>query len=160
MDKDVHDRMLSVADVCRDEIEALALSVTRFVAAGYMTSDVACWDAAYDAADGVIGPTEGAQLIARLTVVMRAIRAERGADWRFMPAPCCRVTEDERRLIDLLRAGREARWDDVEACAAALAGAPAAPRLAGAVRIVAEALGPCRGRGEEPAPGRRTASLH
>jgi hypothetical protein len=160
MDKEVHDRMLSVAEVCRDEIEALALSVTRFVAAGYMTSDVACWDAAYDAADGVIGPTEGAQLIARLTVVMRAIRAERGADWRFMPAPCCRVTEDERRLIDLLQAGREARWSDVEARAAALAGAPAAPRLASAVRIVAEALGPCRGRGEEPAPGRRTASLH
>ena len=66
MDKDVHDRMLSVAEVCRDEMEALALSVTRFVAAGYMTSDVACWDAAYDAADGVIGPAEGAQLIARL----------------------------------------------------------------------------------------------
>ena len=31
----------------------------RFVAAGYMTGDVACWDAAYDGAERVLGEVEG-----------------------------------------------------------------------------------------------------
>ena len=159
MDKDVHDR-------CCGWRRRAATSWRRWrcrsraSCCGLHASDVACWDAAYDAADGVIGPAEGAQLIARLTAVMRAIRAERGADWRFMPAPCCRVTEDERSLMNLLRAAREARWSDVEAHAASLAGASAAPRLAGAVRVAAEALGPCGIRGEGAAPARRGASLH
>jgi hypothetical protein len=43
--------MRRVADACRDEAEILALSVARFVAAGYMTGDIACWDAAFNGAE-------------------------------------------------------------------------------------------------------------
>ena len=114
-----------------------------------MTGDIACWDAAYDAAEDVLGPDDGPQLIARLTAVMRGLRAERQADWRFMPATCCRVTADEESLIELLRFARQARWSDVDARAASLAGVPAAPRLASAVRFVADALGPCAQSSEE-----------
>ena len=35
-----HDRMPNVVEVCADEAQMLALSITRFLAAGYMTQDV------------------------------------------------------------------------------------------------------------------------
>jgi hypothetical protein len=157
--KDVHDRMPLVTEVCPDEAAVLALSVARFVAAGYMTSDVACWDAAYDAVERVLGPDVGPPLIAHLTAVMRAIRAERQADWRFMPATCCRVTEDERCLMDLLQQARDRRWSEVERRAAAFADAPSAPRLVSAVRVAAEALGAGGARGGFGGDSRRSA-LH
>ena len=157
--KDAHDSMPLVAEVCSDEAAVLALSVARFIAAGYMTNDVACWDAAYDAVEPVLGPDDGPNLIARLTAVMRAIRAERLTDWCFMPAPCCRVTEDERCLVELLQQGRDRRWEEVDRQAAAFAGAPSAPRLACAVRVAADALG-SRDRRSEFADGSRKSVLH
>lgn len=42
-----HDRFPRLAEVCADDGEALALSITRFIAAAYMTADAACWDAAH-----------------------------------------------------------------------------------------------------------------
>ena len=59
-----HAAMRRVADVCGDEADILALSVARFVAAGYMTSDVACWNAAFDGAEQLLGPTEGCRFVA------------------------------------------------------------------------------------------------
>jgi hypothetical protein len=44
-----------LADVCRDEIEVLAISISRFVAAGYLTGEVACWDAGHDRAEEILG---------------------------------------------------------------------------------------------------------
>jgi hypothetical protein len=160
MDKDPHDRMPSVAEVCADDAAVLALSVARFVAAGYMTNDVACWDAAYDAVERVLGPEEGAPLVSRLTAVMRAIRAERQADWRFMPASCCRVTDDERGLVELLQGAREGRWSEVATRAAALAGTQSAPRLSAAVRAAAETLDLIELGAEPVGPSRRSAALH
>src|SRR3954468_1112265 len=51
-----HGRMPNVAEVCADEAQMLALSITRFIAAGYMTQDVACWDAGRQCAEEVLGP--------------------------------------------------------------------------------------------------------
>ena len=154
MSQAAHDRMPLIAEVCADDADVLALSISRFVAAGYMTGDIACWDAAYDAAENALGPNDGPQLIARLTAVMRGLRAERQSDWRFMPATCCRVTADEEHLVALLQRAREARWAEVDARAASLAGVPAAPRLASAVRFAAAALGLCAQPAKEVAPAR------
>lgn len=38
--KQIDDRLLPLASVCADDAEVLAISVARFIAAGYMTSDV------------------------------------------------------------------------------------------------------------------------
>ena len=51
MSRETHDGFPRIRDVCADESEVLALAIARFVRAGYMTADVACWDAAYDAAE-------------------------------------------------------------------------------------------------------------
>lgn len=140
MRRDLHDRLPLVTDICADEAEVLALSVARFVAAGYMTADTACWDAAYDAAERALGPAEGLPFVAAVTGVMRAIRAERAADWSFMPATCCRVTPDERALVTLVALARRQRLSDVRTQAARLAGIGQAPRLAAAAVRAAEAL--------------------
>lgn len=116
-----------IADICADDAEVLALSILRFVAAGYMTSDVACWDAAYDAAERVLGPVEGTQVVAAMTGIMRAIRCERAGEWAFMPATCCRATADENQLIDLINCARRSPHADLREKAEVLTrGQPAA----------------------------------
>jgi hypothetical protein len=160
-----HDRMPLITEACRDDAEVLALSVLRFVAAGYMTSDVACWDAAHDGAERLLGPIDGPRLVAAMTGVMRAIRVERQGDWRFMPATCCRVTEDEKSLIAVVSTARDGGTPpELLRDAAALAiGEPAAPRLVAAAREAGSLLNriepllqSCAGR--RPAPAR--APLH
>ena len=136
----VNDRMLKVAEVCADDADVLALSVARFVASGYMTSDVACWDAAFDGAERLLGSAEGGRLVAGVVGILRALRAERDGDWSFMPATCCRVTANECALVALIRRGRCRHWEALGREAAALAGRAEAPRLAAAVREAAETI--------------------
>lgn len=128
--------MRRVAEACRDEAEILALSVARFVAAGYMTGDVACWDAAFNGAEELLGSHEGGRFVAGMVGIVRALRIERDGDWSFMPASCCRLTGHECALVALIGRGRRGAWDEVAQDAAALAGREA-PRLTAAVRAAA-----------------------
>ncbi|MDR7036948.1 hypothetical protein J2X36_001690 [Methylobacterium sp. BE186] len=150
----VTDRMLKVSEVCADDADVLALSVARFVASGYMTSDVACWDAAFDGAERLLGAAEGGRLVSGMVGVLRALRAERSGDWQFMPATCCRVTANECALVALIRRGRCRHWEAVRREAAELAGRPEAPRLAEAVRDAAETINAAAAR-LQPAEARR-----
>ncbi|MCJ2013681.1 hypothetical protein [Methylobacterium sp. J-076] len=129
-----------VAEACRDEAEILALSVARFVAAGYMTGDVACWDAAFNGAEELLGSHEGGRFVAGMVGIVRALRVEHDGDWSFMPASCCRLTGHECALVALIGRGRRGAWDEVAQEAAALAGREAAPRLTAAVCAAAETI--------------------
>lgn len=163
MDRIQHDRLPLVTDVCTHDAAVLALSVARFVAAGYMTGDVACWDAAYDGAEQVLGEARGQRFVAAMTGIMRALRRERAADWTFMPASCCRVTVPEQDLVRLIELARSGSREAVAVAAGRLAGGPAS-RLTAAVMVAADlltALGPdiAAFHGEvssapRPAPGR------
>ena len=133
------DRLPLVAEVCPDDAAAVALSLTRFVAAGYMTGDVACWDAAYTVAEGVLGAADGQRVVAAMTGLVRAIRAERATDWSFMPTSCCRVTAAEQQLMGLLALVRAGRGTQAEAAARALTGGEAT-RLLAAVAVAAGLL--------------------
>lgn len=162
MTKTQHDLMPSVAEVCADDAEVLALSITRFIASGYMTGDIACWDAAYDGAERVLGPEQGQRLVASLTGVMRAIRAERSSNWSFMPATCCRVTAHEVALIRLVAVARSGDVGAARRAAASLVEAPAAPRTAAAVQVAATMLDATAAELKAPAPvrPRAAADLH
>ncbi len=134
-----HDLLPLVSEACADDAAILALSVTRSVAAGYMTGDVACWDAAYAGAETVLGEEDGPAFVAAMTAVVRALRAEREADWSFLPATCCRVTPHEEELLGLLQSTRGLVGGDPVAMAARLAN-QAAPRLAAAAVRAARIL--------------------
>lgn len=132
--------MRSVSEACRDEAEILALSVARFVASGYMTGDVACWEAAFNGAEELLGSHEGGRFVAGMVGIVRALRAEHAGDWSFMPASCCRLTGHECALVALIGRGRRGAWDEVAHEAAVLAGREKAPRLTAAVCAAAETL--------------------
>jgi hypothetical protein len=142
------DELTKLTEACRDDAEVLALSVLRFVAAGYMTGDTECWDMAHRGAEQVLGASEGPVFVARMVGVMRAIRAERVGNWNFLPALCCRVTADERRLLALLALARSgpSSVDALASGAAGLAGTAGAPQLAQALRLSAGALDAAQAR--------------
>lgn len=147
-----------VGEACRDEAEILALSVARFVAAGYMTGDIACWDAAFNGAEELLGSSEGGRFVAGMVGIVRALRVERDGDWSFMPASCCRLTGHECALVALIGRGRRGAWDEVAQQAAALAGRETAPRLAAAVRAAAGTIDAAALRLAPPSP--RPGLLH
>jgi hypothetical protein len=156
-----YDQQISrIADICADDAVVLALSILRFVAAGYMTSDVACWDAAYDAAERILGPVEGPQLVAAMTGIMRAIRQERGGDWAFMPATCCRATDDEYQLIVLIGCARRSLQADVREQAKALTRGQSALNLCASVTAAANRLNALRLGLAPEIPQPANASIH
>jgi hypothetical protein len=125
---------------CADQAEVLALSVTRFIAAGYMTADAACWDAAHACAEEVLGVAAGPKLVAAFAGVMRAIRVERLEPWSFMPASCCRITENEGELVLALQFARRDERRALYEAALKLTGVEAAPRLVAALEAAAATL--------------------
>jgi len=129
-----------LANICADESEVLALALLRFVAAGYLTSDVACWEAAHDKAEHALGPVVGPQAVAAMTAVLRAMRRERRGEWRFMPATCCRATGDECGLIELVGLARSGAVVDMQRKAAEFAGADEAPDLCASLLAAAGML--------------------
>lgn len=149
-------------EACADRAEVLALSVSRFIAAGALTGDAACWDAAHDCAEALLGPVEGPHLVAAMAAVMRAIRAERLGEWRFMPATCCRLTPDEAALARAFGVARRGRPCAIAEAAQVLAGDREAPRLAACLEVAAAMLdGVELALGRSPDPGRPgLASMH
>jgi hypothetical protein len=147
----------SLREACADEAESLAVSVARFIAAGAMTGEAACWDAAHDCAEAALGPVEGPRLVAAMASVMRGLRAERGEPWRFMPAPCRRVTGDEAALVAAIALARRAPLDARSPVVRGLAGGRPAPRIAEAVQLAAQAVEAAAPR---LASGAQAAGLH
>ena len=131
--------------VCADEAEILALAVIRFIASGAMTSDAACWDAAFDHADAHLGHHQGAAFVGAMASLMRAVRIERTETWRFLPATCCRVTEDEMDLVALISAARGRRFDELWSIARLITSAHHPVRLMESARQAATAIEVARG---------------
>ncbi len=137
------DGLERIDQVCTDDLDALALAVLRFVAAAAMTSDAACWDAAFDHAEREVGHEAAPAFVGAMAGLMRALRIERVAAWRFLPATCCRLTGDEKELMQLLGAvGRNEA--DVLRLARRITGAALPERLLVAVEPAARAIGELR----------------
>lgn len=129
-----------IEDVCQDELEALAIAIGRFIIAGYVTGDVACWDAGHDRAETMLGFIDGPRFVASIAAVIRALRGERDKPWRFMPANCCRLTPDELDLVKLLAVGRLGDRDAVVEGAIRLTGSRSVARLVTTVLSAGEVL--------------------
>jgi hypothetical protein len=158
-----HNRLPHVTEVCANESEVLGLSIIRFVAAGAMTGDAACWDAAHDCAESVLGWREGSALVAAMACLVRALRRQRTTAFTCLPAPCCRVAPDECELLDLLSLARREDCADLPVAAARLSGAADGALLAEAARAAGEALDRAQERLLPPdgwAPFGRAASVH
>jgi hypothetical protein len=95
-------------ELASDHHEALAVSLLRFVFAGYCSGKVAAWDQGFEAAANVLGQEGGAVFFSRVLTLGRAVRAERLGTFNFMPGHCSCVSEDEIELVRLVQSGRSA----------------------------------------------------
>ncbi len=95
-----------LAEICETADDILAMCVLRFVLAGYCHNRAQCFDAAVDAAAAVHGEQYGLTLMTRAMAVVRALRSERNGDFRYLPANCCRISEDEQELVAAMIAVR------------------------------------------------------
>jgi hypothetical protein len=138
--------MPQLRDVCADDAEILAVAVVRYIASGAMTSDAACWDAAFDHADTHLGHHEGAAFVGAMASLMRAIRIERSITWRFLPANCCRLTDDEIDLVALISAARGRRFDELRSIARLITSTTYPERLMESARQAATAIEVARDR--------------
>ena len=133
----LHEQAPRVMDICSDAAEVLALSIIRFLATGYATGDVACWDAAFVGAEQGLGAEAGGRLVASLVSLVRALRAERIGGWMFMPATCCRATDDETAIMHLIGIARAGDTLAARKAAADLARRSTAPVTESAAHGVA-----------------------
>jgi acyl CoA:acetate/3-ketoacid CoA transferase alpha subunit len=83
-----------LAETCETTDDILAICVLRFVLAGYCHDKMQCFDAAIDAAASIHGEQLGLALMTRAVAVVRALRADRNGNFRYLPANCCRISED------------------------------------------------------------------
>jgi hypothetical protein len=149
-----------IDEACRDSAEVLTLSISRFIAAAYMTGDAACWDAAFACAEEVLGPADSPRVVGAVAGVMRALKVERLEPWSFMPASCCRVTENECDLIAALQFARRGESSAVEEAACRLTGINDAPRLSIAIIAAASLLDGLGAVMDRPSGARPSARLH
>lgn len=99
-----HATMPKLAHRVRNSGEGLAMTILRFILAGQLHGDGACYEAAYQAAEAALDLPEAVELVARVTCLVLAIRRERNDVFHFLPAPCCRITHDEQEFLTSLQA--------------------------------------------------------
>jgi hypothetical protein len=101
-----HSGLPLLQDLAPDVHEALAISLIRFVFAGYCSGKVDAWDQGFEAASSVLGHDGGAAFFSRVLTLGRAVKAERHGNFNFMPGHCSRTSEDEIELLAALQAAR------------------------------------------------------
>lgn len=93
-----------IADYARSPAETLALTVVRAHLALQAHGSYACLDAAHSLAETQFEATAAADFVARITLLLRSLRQERGTPFAFLPVNCRGITSDEQDLLLALQA--------------------------------------------------------
>jgi hypothetical protein len=139
-------------DHAADWHEALAISLIRFVFAGYCSGKVEAWDHGFDAASRVLGHDGGAIFFSRVLTLGRAVKAERHGDFNFMPGHCSRISDDEIELLAALQAARHRDPCLLDQALFVLARHMEAEQLRGALRAMASLIGMMTGGADATGP--------
>lgn len=133
------------------------LLLVRLQCASYERNQMQGMDEAYTLAEEQFGPDVGPLVAARITALIRAVRAEWSARFSYLSPRCAscreRITSSEWHLLRLMRAATHASTDVVAANAKALNRNDEAPRVAAAVLRFVDAIKPS-GPVEPEASGR------
>jgi hypothetical protein len=120
--------------------EALAISLLRFIFAGQLHGDGACYEAAHHAAETALDFPEATELVVRVTCLVRAMKCERSDEFQFLPPNCCRITRDEQSFLHALRAAIDGDAGSLCATPALLSQDQAGRRTDQALTSLARAL--------------------
>lgn len=87
-------------------IESITLDVFRCLCEVYTSGSAQPWDIAMKEAEEKLGAGEGPVLVARVTALLRALRAERKIGFSYLSVGCQHVSPDELAVSGLLKAAR------------------------------------------------------
>lgn len=87
-------------------IESITLDVFRCLCEVYTSGSAQPWDIALKEAEKTLGAGEGPVLVARVTALLRALRAERKTGFSYLSVGCQHVSPDELAVSGLLKAAR------------------------------------------------------
>ena len=121
-----------LCEIAADEIEMLAVTLLRFIFAGFCCGKVDCWNAGVDVAINVLGENDGALFYSRVLMMGRAVQRERQGNFNFLPGNCSRIAEDEIEVLALLKAVRDGKPGPIEVALLTLARSIETPRLSSA----------------------------
>ena len=102
-------------------VEDATLDVLRCIGLMYGTGEAGYWDAALDHAEHSFGPLDGPVLVAKVTSLLRAIRAERRGRFSFLSNCCLHICDDELAVMTLLKASRQSNLTSLHQVACHLA---------------------------------------
>jgi hypothetical protein len=87
-------------------IENITLDVFRAICDVYTTGSAQPWDVAVKISEDALGVDDGPLLVARVTALLRALRAERKIGFSYLSVGCQHVSPDELAVSGLLKAAR------------------------------------------------------
>jgi len=92
--------MTSIADWPHAEV--FFLVAFRCWLAGYETSDVACWELAWQGVSQTVQLADAKRIVAELAQFTRVFRKTLACRFVYLPYCCTRVTTDERLAVQLV----------------------------------------------------------
>ena len=87
-------------------IENITLDVFRCLCDVYTSGSAQPWEIAIKIAEENLGAAEGPLLVARVTALLRALRAERKLGFSYLSIGCQHVSSDELAVAGVLKAAR------------------------------------------------------
>jgi hypothetical protein len=152
----------ALRELAPDVHEALAISLIRFVFAGYFSGRLDAWDHGFEAAEHVLGSEAGTLFFCKVLALGRAVKAERLGDFNFLPSHCDRIAEDEAVLLAALQSARGGEGASLEEAMLNLSRQIEAPRLRKAlsgltclIGQVGQATAPAQEAAPRPVPRSR-----
>ena len=89
---------------------------------GFQTSDIGCWEMAWDAFSRAVGPREAKPLMSDLASWVHAVQDTAQREIEVFPAQCRRFCRDECLAISMVAACQHSACPAIRACAVALLG--------------------------------------
>jgi hypothetical protein len=124
-------------------IEDATLDVFRCLCDVYATGSAQPWEIAIKIAEENIGAIEGPLLVARITALLRAVRAERKLGFSYLGIGCQHISPDELAVSGVLKASRA---QDQNAMERGLALALDNPETSARTELAARALAALQAR--------------
>jgi hypothetical protein len=90
--------------------------------AGFQSGDIGCWEVAWDAFSGAVGPQAAKPLMTDLACWVRAVQDSAERRIEVNPAQCQRFCRDECLAISIIAACQHSACPAFRACAVALLG--------------------------------------
>lgn len=94
------------SDLGFSPIENVTLDVFRAICEVYTSGSAQPWEIACKIAEENLGVSDGPLLVARITAMLRALRAERKIGFSYLSIGCQHVSPDELAVAGLLKAVR------------------------------------------------------